>query len=389
MSPVIGGPPSFDRVRGLREVLTATGAGIYLATHVAGPIPAETMAAVHESDDMELRVGRVGPGRDEDLDQREKEARAVAAAALRTSPERVVLTHGAAEAAAAVTREVLRSAEGTGQRVLLLGTLDGRVIDAVEAVAGAMGASVEAVPAAPQIVAADVAMVVMAHVDIDGHLADVSTVAGVVHKAGARLLVDAGLSVGARDFGVDDLGADAVIADGHRWLLGPEATAMAWLGVGLGDELLARVRSGVAPFGRGTLLALARSIGWLLMYVELPWAIARTEELALRLYDDLAAIDGLELAAGPGNHGAIAAFRVSDWDAEQAADELSRSVFAIVDADADADLVRISVGAWNRESELERFVERLAELAANTPETLPRKPSLTVLSGSVEPLEEE
>ena len=57
-------PPSrFDRVRGLREVLTATGAGIYLSTHVAGPIPAETMTAVHESDESELRIGRAGPPR--------------------------------------------------------------------------------------------------------------------------------------------------------------------------------------------------------------------------------------------------------------------------------------------------------------------------------------
>ena len=57
--------------------LTATGAGIYLATHVAGPLPAETLAAVHESDELELRIGRVRPDRAEDLAQREREARAV------------------------------------------------------------------------------------------------------------------------------------------------------------------------------------------------------------------------------------------------------------------------------------------------------------------------
>jgi selenocysteine lyase/cysteine desulfurase len=123
------------------------------------------------------------------------------------------------------------------------------------------------------------------------------------------------------------------------------------------------------------------------MHVELPWALARTEELADRLHHDLAAIDGLELASAPAAHGAVAAFRISDWDAEQVAEELSRSVFAIVEADAEADLVRASVGAWNRESELDRFVERVAQLAVHTPETLPRRPSLTVLSGSVDPTE--
>jgi selenocysteine lyase/cysteine desulfurase len=386
---VIGGPPSFDRVRGLREVLTATGAGIYLATHVAGPIPAESMTAVHESDEMELRVGRVGPGRADDLEQRDKEARAVAAAALRTSPERMVLLHGAADAARAITTDVLSQAHTSDARVILLGGLEPRIEAAVRSTASSVGVSVETLAAAPQILTTDVALVVMAHVDVDGARADVPAVAAVAHKAGARLLVDASLSVGALDFGVADLAADAVIADSHHWLLGPEAVAIAWLAPGLGEDLPSRLAAASAPFGRGALLALARSVGWLLMYVELPWAITRTEELAERLYTDLAAIDGIDLVADLAAHGAVAAFRITDWDAVQAVEELSRSVFAIVEADADADVVRVSVGAWNRENELDRFLERVAELGMHTPETLPRKPSLTILSGPVDPAGDE
>ena len=83
-----GGHADADRVKALREVLIATGAGIYLATHIAGPLPAETLAAVHESDELELRIGRVGPDRDEDLAQREWEARAVVAAVLRAPSSR-------------------------------------------------------------------------------------------------------------------------------------------------------------------------------------------------------------------------------------------------------------------------------------------------------------
>lgn len=378
---VIGGPPEFDRVRGLREVLTATGAGIYLATHVAGPLPAETMAAVHESDEMELRVGRVGPDRPDDLDQREKEARAVVAAALRTSPERIVLMHGVAHAAQTIALALLSAARGRDPRVLVLGAIEPAVAAAVSAVANALGATLERGPSMPHDGSTDIVLVVMAHVDIDGNRADIVRTAEAVHKAGALLLLDATLSVGSADFSVEELGADAVIAAADRWLLGPDAVAFGWLAPGLKEPQPDRIRSGTAPFGRGALLALARSIGWLLMYVELPWALARTEELADRLYDGLAAIDGLELVADPAAHGAVAAFRIRDWDAEEAAEELSRSVFAILDADAEADLLRVSVGAWNRERELDRFLERVAELAAHTPETLPRRPSLTVISG--------
>jgi selenocysteine lyase/cysteine desulfurase len=85
-------------------------------------------------------------------------------------------------------------------------------------------------------------------------------------------------------------------------------------------------------------------------------------------------------------HGAVAAFRVRGWEAEAVATELGRSVFAIVECDPEADLVRASVGAWNRETELDRFSQRLAEIAAHTPQTLPRRPSLTVISGPLDPV---
>lgn len=366
-------------------MLTATGAGIYLATHVAGPIPAEAMAAAHESDDLELRIGRAGPDRADDLEQRDKEARAVAAAVIRGSPERIVLTHGAAEAARLIALEVLERRTDDSSRVLLVKGLDALVAAAVRDVADVAGAEVEVLAKAPRIIPAEVRLVVMAHVDADGRLTDPAPAARAARKAGARLLVDAGMSVGAIPTDVDRMGADFVIADGHRWLLGPEAVAFAWITPDFGEEVPEWLRLARAPFGRGQLLALARSIGWLLMFVELPWAIVRTVELAERLYEDLGAIEGVELVADPAAHGAIATFRIRGWDAESAVDELSRSVFAIVEADAASGLVRASVGAWNRESELQRFVDRVAELAGHTPETLPRRPSLTVISGPVEP----
>jgi selenocysteine lyase/cysteine desulfurase len=376
----------FDRVRGLREVLTATGAGIYLATHQAGPIPAETQAAVHESDEMELRVGRAGPDRAEDLEQRERDGVAVAAAVLSASPERIVLTHGAAEAARLVAIEVLQ--QGEGQRVILLPGVDRAVAGAVRDVADVAAAEVEAVPEVPSIFGVDVALVVMAHVDPDGRLAEVAPVAAAVHAAEARLFVDVGRSAGALSIDVETLGADFVVAESHRWLLGPDALALLWVTPELEAELPEWLRQASAPFARGQLLGLARSVGWLLMYVQLPWAIDRTMALADQLYEDLGSIDGLELLAEPEAHGPIAAFRISDWDAESAADELGRSVFAIVEMDAEADIIRASVGAWNRESELDRFVERVAELAAHTPETLPRRPALTVISGPLDPEED-
>ena len=108
MTNLVEGPFDADRVRAMREVLTASGAGIYLAAHLAGPLPTESMAAARESDEMDLRVGRVGPDRAEDLLQRDREARAVLAAALQVSPDRLVLVHGAADGIRLVTLEAIR-----------------------------------------------------------------------------------------------------------------------------------------------------------------------------------------------------------------------------------------------------------------------------------------
>lgn len=396
------GPPDADRVRTLREVLTATGAGIYLATHVAGPLPAESLAAVHESDDLELRIGRVGPDREEDLELREWEARAAVAATIKASFERVILAHGAADAARSVALEVLGApaqepgarlevlgapsgpvgarAQGAG-RVLLVEGLDEHVAAAIASVARAVGAAVDEVPSVPEIVGTDVRLVAMAHVDPLGRLSDPAAAAAAAHRAGARLLLDASLSAGALALDVAELGVDAVVADVQRWLLGPEGLAFAWLAPTLGETTPGRCRATIGPFPRGALLALARSVGWLLMYVDLPWVVARTGRLARRLHGSLGTIPGVELLVERAHHAALLAFRIAGWDAEQAVEELSRSAFVIADASRPSDAIRASVGAWNREDELDRFVERVAELAAHSPATLPRRPSLTIISG--------
>src|SRR6185503_12316100 len=116
------------------------------------------------------------------------------------------------------------------------------------------------------------------------------------------------------------------------------------------------------------------------MYAELPWILARTATLTERLLDGLAAVDGVEVLTDREAHAALLAFRIAHWSAESAADELSRSVFAILEADLDGDRLRLGVGAWCRAEELDRFVDRVRELAAHTPDTLSRRPTLTVLA---------
>jgi len=61
-------------------------------------------------------------------------------------------------------------------------------------------------------------------------------------------------------------------------------------------------------------------------------------------------------------------------------------VFAIIRDLPPIDAIRISVGFWNTEEELERFAAAVELLAGHTPETIPPRRTLTVLGSDDQPL---
>jgi selenocysteine lyase/cysteine desulfurase len=75
----------------------------------------------------------------------------------------------------------------------------------------------------------------------------------------------------------------------------------------------------------------------------------------------------------------LVTFRIAGWPAQAALDELGSRVFAIARTVTSLDALRISVGFFNSEDELERLAEAVALLAAHTPETLPPRRVLAIL----------
>ena len=151
---------------------------------------------------------------------------------------------------------------------------------------------------------------------------------------------------------------------GHRargWaplVAGPRGVTAAWTSDRIDVE---RAVTLLDPLPRASLLGLARSVGWLLMYVGLPWAFERAARLTARLVDALAAIDGVELSGPTQGLATTVALRIAGWPAEEAAAELGRRCFAVLDVDARRGLLRAGVGAWLRESDLDRFVAAVDE----------------------------
>jgi hypothetical protein len=170
-----------------------------------------------------------------------------------------------------------------------------------------------------------------------------------------------------------------VLLDTHRWLLGPEGITALWV---RDPDRIAMVRALVDTMPRSRLVALARSVGWLLMYVSLPWAFERAEALASRLRGALASVEGVAIESPSRGFSTTVPFAVAGWSAEEVAVELTRRVHAHVDVDVDGsrDIVVAGVGAWLREGEIDKVAAAVGEIAAYSPDTLPRRPLLTVLS---------
>jgi selenocysteine lyase/cysteine desulfurase len=78
----------------------------------------------------------------------------------------------------------------------------------------------------------------------------------------------------------------------------------------------------------------------------------------------------------------LVTFRLPGWPAERVAEELARRVFASVGLVPAHDTIRISVGFFTGEEELDRFLGAVAELARHTPASLPRRPVIEFLGQS-------
>lgn len=189
------------------------------------------------------------------------------------------------------------------------------------------------------------------------------------------LALDCTLSAGAIQLDVAALDADFVVISTDRWLLGPEAMTAVWVGprpraegVDVPEPELARTQ----------VLGLARSVGWLEMYVGLPWIYERTASLAARLVDGLEVIGGVQTLT-PEARAATICFRLPAWPTDQLLDELRRRVFAIVSATPNGNAVRASVAWFNTADEIDRFVSAVSEIAQFTPDTLPKRKTLEVL----------
>lgn len=402
--------PDQARLAAIREALPATGAGIYLNTAAAGPLPADAVRVMADLAAAELTLGRGHAHDPLETIERIGEARASLAAVLAADLDSVALVRGAAHG---TTLAITAAAPRPGEAVIVVRgegeAADDRAVAAMEA-AGATVTSIRsraedgpdvlvgAVRQACEGTTARLTAVLLPLVTTwTGDRLPVAEIASAAHAAGGRVIADGGMAVGAIPVDPGSLGVDAIAFAAERWLLGPADLGGLWCG----PAMLDRIRTleplafadGLLRFGgegpawvheataiaRPAVAGLARSAGWLAMQVGLPWAWERTAGLVGRAAAALAAISGVTILTPQGRPAAIVTFRIDGWSAREAVDELGARVFAIAGPCPALEAVRISLGCWTTEDELDRFVAGVALLAAHTPATIPPRRSLSVL----------
>lgn len=405
--------PDRDKLAAVRAALPATNAGIYLNTGSVGPLPAETAQAMADQAAYELTTGRAGRAYFEDFVSRMEEARASVAAILTTDVDTIALNHATTDGmniatwsidwklgdiAVTTTHEHLGALgplyalrERSGVRLVFVDIpIDAGDDAIVESFAREFRSGVR--------------LVSVSHVLwTTGRLMPVARIAEAAHASGVRVVVDGAQAAGAIPLDVAVTGADLYAIPAQKWLLGPEGMGALWCAPSVLAAALptfaghfsfsAGDSSGQATLHEGTrrlessswhrpsVVGFARSLGWLSMYVGLEFVYARGAAMAQRAWAGLAAIPGVTVLTPQHAMAGLVSFRIAGWSSQAALDELGARVFSSAHVVPLIDCLRISVGFFNSEEELDRFMEAVRLLAGHTPETLPPRRMLTMLDG--------
>ena len=403
-----------DKLAAVRAALPALGSGIHLNTGSVGPMPAEVAAAMAEVEAYERNIGRAHI--DDYLASLERmaEARAAAAAVVGGDLDEMALTHSTTDAMNIVTwgldwRPGDRAVTTTQEHAAGLGPLyavrDRFGVDLAFAEVGDGSDDAVTLAAFDRAIVPGTRLVSCSHVLwSSGALLPVARIATLAHERGAVVVLDGAQAAGAIAVGVRDLGADAYAVPAQKWLLGPEGMGAIWIA----REAWERIRptfvghfSLAAYDSRGTavghpdarrfeasnwhrpsVVGMARAIGWLTMYVGLEFVHRRGPALAHRAAEVLASIPGVEVLTPRGQMASLVTFRIRGWTPQAALDELGARVFAIARTIPFLDALRISVGFFNSDEEIDRFAEAVRLLAEHTPESLPPRRHLPILGGA-------
>ncbi len=352
----------------------------YLNAGTNGPMPRAAIAAMVAEAEA-AAAPRVGKAAFERLLGLRVRARAAAARAIGAAEDEVALTtstsHGIGLACAGLDwsggGEIVTTTE---EHPGLEGPLD--------ELATRYGMVVRAVPSADVMatIGSATRMVALSHVLwTTGLILPLAEISAAAHAVGAAVLVDGAQSGGAIPLDMHATGADFYAVSGQKWLLGPQGTGALWVHPRMHDVLrpaspsyftyadghVGPLRPGAARFDSGSLDptvlgGFAAAMEW----VEgrpggrAAW-LAQGAENAAAARLRLGRVAGVEVHDPGGPCSGLIALRLAGRESADAVAALAeRDV--LVRAIPDTPFVRISVGAWTEDGDIEALAAGLEAL---------------------------
>ena len=344
----------------------------YLNSGTEGPLSRRAADAVRDRIELEVREGRAGKPYFDGVMDLAARLRAGYAGVLGCAADHVALTGSTTDGVNTVLAGLDWRA---GDEVLTSDEEHPGLLAPLARLARRFGVRVRVAPFASlaDAVTSATRFVATSHVSwVSGLMIDHAA----LRASGVPFLLDAAQGIGAVPADVAELGCTYYAASGQKWLSGPEGSgclyvapdaidtlSVPWPGYGSladpGDALHSgpaatakRFDLGFPPAMRGAWalasLSVLEAAGW-------DWIHTRAASLAAGLAGDLAS-RGLEV--GPRGRTTLVSWRAEDADAEVAR---LADAGIIVRSIPSHGYVRVSVGAWSSEEEL----DRLAGLAAS------------------------
>ena len=233
----------------------------------------------------------------------------------------------------------------------------------------------------------DTKMVLISDVNyVTGSRVDLQSVSDVAHDAGVLVIADGIQAVGTVPVDVKKLGVDGYAMARHKFMCGPDGAGGLYVNRDVFD-VIHPTFSGVftdAAHGSGELRPVdsaqryevstralpviqggVAAVKWLTEEVGLEYVYDKSEMLYRKLWKGLKTTDGVELISGE-NQSSLLSFRVKgmasgdvslrlrDWNI------FTRTVGIIEPAP-----VRVSLGFWNRKSDVDKIVDAVGEIASS------------------------
>jgi L-cysteine/cystine lyase len=235
-------------------------------------------------------------------------------------------------------------------------------------------------------------MITLSHVPYTtGARLPVKEIIELAHAHDVLVTVDAAQSYGAFDVDVHALGVDFYACPGQKWLCGPDGTGalyvrpeclgelnqnfsgmFEWTSLDYhGRNFQPAMNASRFDTGGWSMVLLAGQIAatnWIKDEVGLDWVYERIARLGGGAYDALAEMDGIEMVTPRENRAGLLAFTVAGMEPPDLTEKLAEShnvtIRNVTKYINNPDAVRVSVGFYNNEEDIERLLSGIEDVRA-------------------------